>query len=29
MIYKEEVRDLFTVPQGYMLAHCISKDLAR
>ena len=28
MIYKEEVRDLFTVPQGYMLAHCISKDLA-
>ena len=26
MIYKEEVRDLFTVPQGYMLAHCISGD---
>lgn len=26
MIYKEEVRDLFTVPQGYMLAHCISAD---
>ena len=28
MIYKEEVRDLFTVPQGYMLAQCISADLA-
>lgn len=26
MVYKEEVRDLFTVPQGYMLAHCISAD---
>ena len=26
MIYKEEVRDLFTVPQGYILAHCISGD---
>ncbi len=26
MIFKEEVRDLFTVPQGYMLAHCISAD---
>lgn len=26
MIYKEEVRDLFTVPQGYMLAHCVSGD---
>lgn len=26
MIYKEEVRDLFTVPQGYDLAHCISAD---
>lgn len=28
MIYKEEQRDLFTVPQGYMLAHCISADFA-
>lgn len=26
MVYKEEVRDLFTVPQGYILAHCISAD---
>lgn len=26
MIYKEEVRDLFTVPQGYDLAHCVSAD---
>lgn len=26
MVFKEEVRDLFTVPQGYMLAHCISAD---
>lgn len=26
MIFKEEVKDLFTVPQGYMLAHCISTD---
>ena len=26
MVYKEEVRDLFTVPQGYMLAYCISAD---
>lgn len=26
MIFKEEVKDLFTVPQGYMLAHCISAD---
>lgn len=26
MIIKEEKRDLFTVPQGYYLAHCISGD---
>lgn len=26
MVFKEEVRDLFTVPQGYILAHCISAD---
>lgn len=26
MIYKEEVRDLFTVPEEYYLAHCISAD---
>lgn len=26
MIFKEEIKDLFTVPQGYMLAHCISAD---
>lgn len=26
MIYKEEVRDLFTVPEDYYLAHCISAD---
>ncbi len=26
MVYKEEIKDLFTVPQGYMLAHCISAD---
>ena len=26
MMYKEEVKDLFTVPQGYNLAHCISAD---
>ena len=24
----EETRDLFTVPQGYYLAHCISGDYA-
>lgn len=28
MVYKEEKRDLLTVPQGYMLAHCISADFA-
>ena len=28
MIIKEENRDLFTVPQGYYLAHCISGDFA-
>lgn len=28
MTYREEVRDLFTVPQGYYLAHCISGDYA-
>lgn len=28
MIIKEEIRDLFTVPQGYYLAHCISGDYA-
>lgn len=26
MIISEEKRDLFTVPQGYYLAHCISGD---
>ena len=26
MIFKEEKRDLFTVPQGYYLVHCISGD---
>ena len=26
MIYKEEIRDLFTVPEEYYLAHCISAD---
>ena len=26
MIYKEETRDLFTVPEEYYLAHCISAD---
>ena len=26
MIIREEKRDLFTVPQGYYLAHCISGD---
>lgn len=28
MIYKEEVRDLFSVPNDYYLAHCISADYA-
>ena len=28
MVIKEEKRDLFTVPQGYNLAHCISGDYA-
>lgn len=28
MIYKEEVRDLFSVPDEYYLAHCISADFA-
>lgn len=28
MIYKEEVRDLFSVPDDYYLAHCISADYA-
>lgn len=26
MTYREEVRDLFTVPDDYYLAHCISAD---
>ena len=26
MIYKEEIRDLFAVPDEYYLAHCISAD---
>ena len=26
MIYKEEIRDLFSVPDDYYLAHCISAD---
>jgi hypothetical protein len=26
MIYKEEVRDLFSVPEDYYLVHCISAD---
>lgn len=26
MLYKEEVRDLFSVPKDYYLAHCISAD---
>ena len=26
MVINEEIRDLFTVPQGYYLAHCISGD---
>lgn len=28
MVIKEEIMDLFTVPQGYYLAHCISGDYA-
>lgn len=28
MIYKEEKRDLFSVPEEYYLAHCISADYA-
>lgn len=28
MIYKEEIRDLFSVPKEYYLAHCISADYA-
>ena len=28
MIFKEVQQDLFTVPQGYYLAHCISGDYA-
>ena len=28
MIYKEEIRDLFSVPDDYCLAHCISADFA-
>lgn len=28
MIYKEEVRDLFSVSEDYHLAHCISADFA-
>lgn len=28
MIYTEEIRDLFTVPNDYILAHCISSDFA-
>lgn len=28
MIINVEQRDLFSVPQGYMLAHCISADFA-
>lgn len=28
MIIKEAQRDLFTVPQGYYLGHCISSDFA-
>lgn len=26
MTYKEEIRDLFTVPEDYYLVHCISAD---
>ncbi|MCI8422436.1 MAG: hypothetical protein HFF50_02725 [Lawsonibacter sp.] len=28
MIYQEDVRDLFSVPEEYYLAHCISADFA-
>ena len=28
MVIKEEIMDLFTVPQGYYLAHCISGEYA-
>ena len=28
MIYREEIRDLFSVPDDYYLAHCISADFA-
>ena len=28
MIYQEEIRDLFAVPEDYYLAHCISADYA-
>ena len=27
MKYREENKDLFTVPEDYYLAHCISADL--
>ena len=26
MTYREEIRDLFAVPEDYYLAHCISAD---
>lgn len=28
MIYREEIKDLFSVPNDYYLAHCISADYA-
>ena len=28
MVYREEVRDLFSVADDYFLAHCISADFA-
>ena len=28
MIYKEEVRDLFSISDDYILVHCISSDFA-
>lgn len=28
MIYKEESKNLFTLPNDYILAHCVSRDLA-
>ena len=28
MVYKEEIRNLFTVPEDYVLVHCISSDFA-